>query len=361
MARIRSIKPSFFINEDLGALSAFHRLGFIGLWVHADREGRLEDRPRRLKMAIFPYDDDMPVSFEQLITDLEDKGFLQRYEVDGRPLLMIPNFARHQLIAREEPASELPGPDGVITPYERPPNETVRARIYQRDNFTCVYCQRQMSKMVRMRCVDHVIPYARGGSHRDDNLVTACKPCNAKKGCKTPSESEMPWPEGFGSYLTGGQLPVNGSRQVLDLGNGSRKQEKEQKSVSSPAPMAPDEPAVLTFDVVGKGGPAWNLTQSQIDEWSELYPGLNVLGECRKALAWVNADKGRRKTSSGMARFLVGWFMRAVNSGAARTTTTRGPVSVHRASQCSIDAGPTARDLEFIAQWERANGKAASS
>lgn len=57
MARTRSIKPSFFDNELLGGLSPLTRLLFIGLWGQADRAGRLEDRPLRLKKNILGYDD----------------------------------------------------------------------------------------------------------------------------------------------------------------------------------------------------------------------------------------------------------------------------------------------------------------
>ena len=56
MARARNIKPSFFTNEDLVELSFETRLLFIGLWTLADRAGRLEDRPKRIKMAVFPAD-----------------------------------------------------------------------------------------------------------------------------------------------------------------------------------------------------------------------------------------------------------------------------------------------------------------
>ncbi len=56
MARIRTIKPQFFLNEELAELPAMVRLLFIGLWTQADREGRLLDRPKRLKAEIFPYD-----------------------------------------------------------------------------------------------------------------------------------------------------------------------------------------------------------------------------------------------------------------------------------------------------------------
>ena len=55
MARARNIKPGFFKNEFLADLPFETRLLFIGLWTLADREGRLEDRPRKIKMELFAY------------------------------------------------------------------------------------------------------------------------------------------------------------------------------------------------------------------------------------------------------------------------------------------------------------------
>ena len=56
MARARNIKPGLFKNELLVEQSLFVRLLFVGLWTLADREGRLEDRPKRIKLELFPYD-----------------------------------------------------------------------------------------------------------------------------------------------------------------------------------------------------------------------------------------------------------------------------------------------------------------
>lgn len=79
----------------------------------------------------------------------------------------------------------------------------------------------------------------------------------------------------------------------------------------------------LQFPVVGSAdAPTWTLSVEQCAEWVALYPGLDVRGEARKALAWVRADPTRRKTARGMTRFLVGWLSRAVDAGRARQPVT---------------------------------------
>lgn len=60
----------------------------------------------------------------------------------------------------------------------------IRARIFARDDYTCRYCNARGGEL---EC-DHVVPFSRGGSDDDDNLVTACKPCNRSKRAKTPAE-----------------------------------------------------------------------------------------------------------------------------------------------------------------------------
>ena len=64
MARTRNIKPGFFRNEDLAELGAYAMLLYAGLWTIADREGRLEDRPKRIKVDVLPYFDQPVDEFE---------------------------------------------------------------------------------------------------------------------------------------------------------------------------------------------------------------------------------------------------------------------------------------------------------
>jgi hypothetical protein len=75
---------------------------------------------------------------------------------------------------------------------------------------------------------------------------------------------------------------------------------------------------VVTFPVVGKGGPWWRLREDQIAEWRALYPNVDVIAEARKALGWLRANPDRRKTARGMAKFLVNWLNRSVDRSPAR-------------------------------------------
>lgn len=113
MARARNIKPSFFDNEQLAALPAHARLLFIGLWTIADAYGKLEDRPARIKNQILGYE---AVDAEQLLKNLEQSGFIERYSVSGQNFIRIPNFIKHQHPHPNElrKQSEFPDPVQVV-------------------------------------------------------------------------------------------------------------------------------------------------------------------------------------------------------------------------------------------------------
>jgi hypothetical protein len=106
MARARNIKPGTMDNEMLAALPALHRLLWIYMWMLADREGRLEDRPARIKVKALPYDEAADV--DAMLTDLHDSGFIARYCVDGRHYIQIINFGRHQKPHANEVDSVIP-------------------------------------------------------------------------------------------------------------------------------------------------------------------------------------------------------------------------------------------------------------
>jgi len=66
-----------------------------------------------------------------------------------------------------------------------------RVNVFTRDNYTCQYCNNRFpaSKL----SYDHVTPRANGGRTIWENIVTACKKCNAEKADRTCDESGM-WP-----------------------------------------------------------------------------------------------------------------------------------------------------------------------
>lgn len=103
--RARNIKPGFFHNDELAECDFATRLLFAGLWCMADREGRLEDRPKKIKMHVFPADD---VNIEAALEELSRRGLIVRYEAHGIRCIEVVNFLKHQNPHRNESPSGLP-------------------------------------------------------------------------------------------------------------------------------------------------------------------------------------------------------------------------------------------------------------
>lgn len=107
MARIRTIKPEFPQSETIGRLSRDARLLFVQLWTIADDAGRARAASRMLASLLYPYDDDAGALIEGWLDELELKGCIHRYEVDGSHYLQICNWLKHQKIDRPT-ASRIP-------------------------------------------------------------------------------------------------------------------------------------------------------------------------------------------------------------------------------------------------------------
>jgi len=115
--------------------------------------------------------------------------------------------------------------------------------------------------------------------------------------------------------------------------NGTRGEESRGENLLNPSASAegssepngvrseppPADPPVFVYPTVGSKQ-TWGLTRQFLHTLQERYPNLDVLEECRKALAWTEANPQRRKTAQGMPRFLVNWLNKAVDGRCAPPT-----------------------------------------
>lgn len=64
-----------------------------------------------------------------------------------------------------------------------------RGNVFLRDRHTCQYCKKSFTS--GQLTLDHVVPRSQGGHRCWENIVSACRPCNAKKADKTCDEAGM--------------------------------------------------------------------------------------------------------------------------------------------------------------------------
>jgi 5-methylcytosine-specific restriction endonuclease McrA len=69
----------------------------------------------------------------------------------------------------------------------RPRVKLTKREILRRDNFACQYC----GQKAQVLTIDHIIPRHLGGEYTWENLVTACPPCNHRKGGRTLEQAHM--------------------------------------------------------------------------------------------------------------------------------------------------------------------------
>lgn len=104
MARIRTIKPSFFRHEQLQDLEIanpqqYVMLTFCGVWTLCDSKGRFEYKPRHIKLDILPFIEfDMCKTLDLLCSN----NFIIKYEVENAVYGFIPSFLDHQRITGKE-------------------------------------------------------------------------------------------------------------------------------------------------------------------------------------------------------------------------------------------------------------------
>ena len=180
--RIRTVKPEFFTHETIfdveQRIGMPARIAFIGLWCAADREGRFKWEPRRLKLAILPYDE---CDFSEIMDALAESGLLEKYGDFG----FIPSFLKHQCINTREAQSSLPDPCTFMHVHAREKHEPrvsaniskpVRDIIFERDENKCVRCGN-----IKHLAVDHIFPRCIGGTHAISNLRILCRSCNSAR------------------------------------------------------------------------------------------------------------------------------------------------------------------------------------
>ena len=106
MPRIRSVKPEFWQDEKLAALTVIDRLVFLGLISMADDAGRVLDSVKIIDAFIFPFSDD---TCADSLGALESLARIARGRTEsGQRVLQIVNWDRHQKVDHPNLKSCLP-------------------------------------------------------------------------------------------------------------------------------------------------------------------------------------------------------------------------------------------------------------
>lgn len=109
MARIRTIKPSFWGDDKVCRLSWDARLLLIGIISTADDQGRFIATPQAVLGYVFPHEDVSSARFKKLMAEIVDTKIVALYEDRGRAYGYLPHWRKHQRINKPSP-STFPAP-----------------------------------------------------------------------------------------------------------------------------------------------------------------------------------------------------------------------------------------------------------
>ena len=126
MARIRTIKPEFWVSEQLAECSPNARLTFVGLWNFCDDRGVHPAKPKTLKAEIYPMDDFASIEVGAWVAELIQAGLVVEFDAqeDGQRYWHVTGWDRHQKIDR--PSFKHPAPPAA--------NSTSTRRAFDEDS-----------------------------------------------------------------------------------------------------------------------------------------------------------------------------------------------------------------------------------
>jgi hypothetical protein len=108
---MRTVKSEICSSEQFVSCSRDARLLFILLWTHCDDAGVHTDSPRRLKMELFPADDDATTDkVSEWLAELLKAGLVGRFESGQHQYLFVTGWQRHQKV--RNPYYRFPKPPG---------------------------------------------------------------------------------------------------------------------------------------------------------------------------------------------------------------------------------------------------------
>jgi hypothetical protein len=118
----------------------------------------------------------------------------------------------------------------------------------------------------------------------------------------------------------------DGKATVILRKEKKRKEKKEEEKkedivCAEQAPAPPPEPPVISLPLNDKT--EYPITQTQVDEWRELYPAVDVMQELRKYVGWAKSNPTKRKTRRGILRSVTSWLSKEQDRGGARASPNR--------------------------------------
>ena len=103
--------------------------------------------------------------------------------------------------------------------------------------------------------------------------------------------------------------------------------------------------AVLTMPLIDKT--EFEITQKDVDEWQDAYPGVDVMQQLRQMRSWCKANPKNMKTRNGVRRFINGWLAKEQDRGGGRSRQQDRPPTVAPPP----DAAKREKAPDYLPEW----------
>lgn len=117
---------------------------------------------------------------------------------------------------------------------------------------------------------------------------------------------------------------------------GQTQWQQDEEPIQEPPEIPADVEAVVLND-----GTEWRPTETQYEEFKRLFPAVDVAAEFRLMRAWTQANPSKRKTKTGVMRFVTAWLGRTQNrpkSGPQGAEKPRKAWQVEKTTSYDVDA-----------------------
>lgn len=111
--------------------------------------------------------------------------------------------------------------------------------------------------------------------------------------------------------------------EVKHLCNVEKEIEKEIEKEKEDNECTEQVAQVPAIELILNTKDLYPIYQSDIGEWVELYPNVNIMQELRKMKGWLDANPKKRKTKSGIKRFINSWLSGEQDKGSRTAKPTK--------------------------------------
>ncbi|MFL9611084.1 hypothetical protein ACKF11_13435 [Methylobacillus sp. Pita2] len=291
----RTLQGDVFFDDALYAAEVESslpvRIVYLALHTVADREGRFTWDLKTMRFLVL----DGESVVESAMLELQKAQRIIRYSVDGTDYGQIIDFTKHQHINPRERASVLPA--------------FTEGELIFHDGSTRIG-RRGVGKPSK----DEFKPSASTSETQVEPGLNAINPAqeNASSPTLFPVEAKPQKP-----VVKSNIVRVNGYRyeQVKNVGLLRFSEDlTENQSPVLVKNLDDVTPVVTVFQLTGNI-PELGISQGRVSEYDEPYPHGNNIARVKKAQRWMSDNPQKRKTATGLSRFLNQWISTAQNNG----------------------------------------------